>query len=362
MSKLFGKKGRIFVYGSSREPVIKKLNGIGLTTEDMLDELIHIYNTKLQADSEINHLTKVLAGRLRKEEFGLRNGDLTPDKLALFVDNTRVFEWFAAQHSDVAAKIKAGLQERLATPMSDADRVRELEKQLEQQKRQFELDQQKRQKRQFASLQGNQPNEPFAYSSLPTKRVWNAGPGQPSGREESDGNDDTGSEESDGCDDNGRDAVGGALFDSVIDFSMVGNAVEVVPEGGNAVEVVQEGGNTHEEQINREVDARLAARLAECEKETERKVHKQLAELDEKEIKRKLEGRKEKYEAEVAKWKKSMEEAKDEEERKYYEGKLENEKKNFAAYEKKKTEELNGLRIYIRSLMNMGGPSTSAFE
>ncbi|KAJ3271699.1 hypothetical protein HK104_004645 [Borealophlyctis nickersoniae] len=174
-SKLFGNKGSIFVYGQSRDSVITKLDKTGLTTADMLDELVHIHRTKLQADGEINQLRTMLAQRLGRDEFGLRNAGVTTDQLQNFVDNTRVFKWFAAEHSNVASRIEAGLRERLAPPMSDTDRIRELEEE----------------KRQLLDLLKNQQNHYPSFDNLrlPPKRLRIAGSGQSSGGEESDGRD-----------------------------------------------------------------------------------------------------------------------------------------------------------------------------
>ncbi|KAJ3275069.1 hypothetical protein HK104_003978 [Borealophlyctis nickersoniae] len=120
LKSIGGKKGSIFVLGASRESAIRKLKDATFTTAELLDEV---------AEGEIKELKKILAEKLQRDEFGLRNAALTEDKLALFVENTRVFEWFAAGHSKVAGRIEAGLRERLAPPMSDAERIRELEEQ-----------------------------------------------------------------------------------------------------------------------------------------------------------------------------------------------------------------------------------------
>ncbi|KAJ3275081.1 hypothetical protein HK104_003961, partial [Borealophlyctis nickersoniae] len=196
MSKLCGKKGSIFVQGQSHDSVIKKLNGTALTTAEMLDELVHIYHIKLKAEGEINQLRQILAERLERDEFGLRNVELTSDKLALFVENTRVFEWFAAGHSKVAGRIEAGLRERLAPPMSNAERVRELEEQnrrIEEQNCQL-LDLLKNQQNQPHPIPINYPS--INYQLPPHKRLQIAEPEQSSEGEESDGRDD-----------NGRDAL-----------------------------------------------------------------------------------------------------------------------------------------------------------
>ncbi|KAJ3260563.1 hypothetical protein HK104_006871 [Borealophlyctis nickersoniae] len=122
-------KKNIFVLGGSRESAMKKLKEIGLTTAEMLDELVYLYQIELKAKGEIDELQNILAERLKTDEFGLRNVTLDSNKLMLFVSNTQVFEWFAKAYSDIASRIQAGFRERLAPPMSDAERVRELEEQ-----------------------------------------------------------------------------------------------------------------------------------------------------------------------------------------------------------------------------------------
>ncbi|KAJ3251256.1 hypothetical protein HK104_007383, partial [Borealophlyctis nickersoniae] len=180
MSKLFGKKENIFVHGGLRNSVIKKLNGTALTTAQMLDELGHVYQIKLQADGEINELMHLLAERLKRDEFGLRNVALDSNKLALFIGNTQVFEWFAAAHLDVARRIEAGLRERVEPPMSDAERIRE----LEECNRQL-----------LNALKNQQPK--LTYQLPPRKRLRIAEPEESlegEEPEETDGRDDTGGE------------------------------------------------------------------------------------------------------------------------------------------------------------------------
>ncbi|KAJ3272894.1 hypothetical protein HK104_004381 [Borealophlyctis nickersoniae] len=215
MSKLFGKKENIFVHGGLRNSVIKKLNGTALTTAQMLDELEHVYKIKLQADGEINELMHILAERLRRDEFGLRNIGLDSNKLALFIGNTAVFKWFAAAHSDVARRIEAGLAERVAPPMSDAERIRE----LEEHNRQL-LD----------ALNNQQPK--LTYLLPPRKRLRIAEREESSGGEESDGRDDKRAEDAledetnrafEMVEKEGRDDTGG-------EASAATNNVEVVPK------------------------------------------------------------------------------------------------------------------------------------
>ncbi|KAJ3260882.1 hypothetical protein HK104_006855 [Borealophlyctis nickersoniae] len=224
-SKLFGNKGSIFVYGQSRDSVITKLDKTGLTTADMLNELVHIYDIKLQAEGEINQLRTMLAQRLGRDEFGLRNVALTPDKLQNFISNTRVFEWFATEHPDVAGRIEAGLRERLAPPMSDAERIRKLEEHNLQL-----LDALKNQQNHYPS---------FDYLRPPHKRLRIAGPAESSGREGSDGGDDKraedeldddllfGSDSEEVVGKEGRDDTGGEA--SVV-TSVATNNTNVVPK------------------------------------------------------------------------------------------------------------------------------------
>ncbi|KAJ3267781.1 hypothetical protein HK104_005620 [Borealophlyctis nickersoniae] len=218
-SKLFGKKEAIFVQGQSRDSAIKKLGRTPLTTAAMLDELGHVYNMQLQADGEINQLRKMLAERLEREEFGLRNVDLETNKLQLFVDNTRVFDWFAAEHSEVTDRIQAGLRERLAPPKSDTELVRQL----------------KEENRQLLDLLQNQQNHypSFDYQLPPRKRLRIAEPEEwgeePDGRVDRRGEvvlDDYllfGSDTEDMVEKESRDDTGG-------EASAATNAVEVVPK------------------------------------------------------------------------------------------------------------------------------------
>ncbi|KAJ3274453.1 hypothetical protein HK104_004090 [Borealophlyctis nickersoniae] len=339
LSSIFSKKGNIFVQGPSRESAITKLHDTALTTAELLDEVGHVYQIKLKAEDEINELRTILTERLSRDEFGLRNVTLKSNKLQRFIANAQVFDWFAKAHSEVAGRIQAGLRERLASPMSKAERLRELEERV------------KEQNRQLAVLLDNQPNEPigFAYPCLPQKRVWVAGPGEFSGREESDGRDD-----------NGRDALDEPIYWPETEFCRedTGGEASVATD---TVEVVPKGGKTREEEFERKLAARekeFERKLAARKKEIKREFERELAAREEKEIERKLAARMKQYEADMEKWMKNMEEAKDVEEKTFYEGKLETTKKNWEAYQKRKMEELQTVRAFMKGKDDTGGPST----
>ncbi|KAJ3279739.1 hypothetical protein HK104_001188 [Borealophlyctis nickersoniae] len=339
LSSIFSKKGNIFVQGPSRESAITKLHDTAFTTAELLDEVGHVYQIKLKAEDEINELRTILAERLSRDEFGLRNVALKSNKLQCFIANAQVFDWFAKAHSEVAGRIKAGLRERLASPMSKAEWLRELEERV------------KEQNRQLVALLEYQLNAPtgFAYPRLPHKRVWVAGPGESSGREESDGRDN-----------NGRDALDDALYglDTELGRDDTGGEAYVAT---NTVEVVPKGGKTREEEFERklaereeEFERKLAARETEIEREFERK----LAAREEKEIERKLAARMKQYEADMEKWMKNLEEVKDVEEKTFYEGKLESTRKNWDVYQKRKMEELQAMRLFVEGMDDTDGPST----
>ncbi|KAJ3245578.1 hypothetical protein HK104_007946, partial [Borealophlyctis nickersoniae] len=125
-------------------------------------------------------------------------------------------------------------------------------------------------------------------------------------------------------------------------------------DGKTRQEIERELAADYNRKLAAEVERRVAARA----KEIERQVNRRLAVDQEEHIQRKLKARKEKYEDDTAKWMKSMEDTKNVEERKLFEGKLATEKKNWVAYEKRKTDELETLRLQIEGLVDTDGPST----
>ncbi|KAJ3264070.1 hypothetical protein HK104_006530 [Borealophlyctis nickersoniae] len=347
LSSIGGKKGSIFVLGSSRDSAITRLKNTNFKTEELLDEVTNLYHIELKAEAEIKTLKKILAEKLQREEFGSRNGALTEAKLALFVDNTRVFDWFAKTYSGLAGRIEAGLRERLTTPMSDAERVWELEERLR------ELENQR-------------------YPRLPQKRFWVAGPGQSSGREESDGRDDS-----------GRDALGDPLHgsDTVLgrddtggESSVATNTVEVVPNGGKTREEIERDlAADYDKKLAEEVERRVAVRA----KEIQRDINRKSLLAEQKRVQDMLDAYQKNYNTEKDKWTTYLQAATDSAEKQRIQSKLDKAKTNYDTYVKRQKNAIEVYNIWIQSLdetgdmggpssldetEDMGGPSTSAFE
>ncbi|KAJ3269559.1 hypothetical protein HK104_005108, partial [Borealophlyctis nickersoniae] len=131
------------VFQLNRESAAAKLEGVGLTTTQILENLGHLYNAARKASGEVDEMRNNLAGRLAVEKFGLSNRKLDTSLLENFVrNNPLVFQWFKDAYPDIARMLEAGLAERkqsqrnlyqrITAPPSNDNEIHELKEQLRQ--------------------------------------------------------------------------------------------------------------------------------------------------------------------------------------------------------------------------------------
>ncbi|KAJ3277315.1 hypothetical protein HK104_003406 [Borealophlyctis nickersoniae] len=119
------------VFQVNSTSAVEKVKNAELTTAQIFEQLGYLLCMGTNALVEVKEMKNHLARNLARDDFTKRNTTLTKTDLERFISITLLFEWFAYDFPNIAHKIKAGLKER-----NDNERIRELEEQIRQLKKQ----------------------------------------------------------------------------------------------------------------------------------------------------------------------------------------------------------------------------------